>query len=277
MAICDLRFRFAIETSNANVAMWVGFMNRITNHESQINNRERGITIIETTVILSVLFILAGAMAPIVSESVNTARAVKARNDASMIAMGLINLQKDLGGDALSFGSALAMAGQSLALPNVLASEGADPEVDGADDVVERAIALPILASPGQQAAAASGRARRAALRAERHRWREMRADALDDHLRTNRHGYRYRRPGEYGGWNGPYVSAEIAGDPWGKKYLINSRFLDGSASAADADGNPRKAVFVVSPGADGVIDTPFEQPIVDARAYGDDIVIRIQ
>ena len=29
--------------------------------------------------------------------------------------------------------------------------------------------------------------------------------------------------------------------------------------------------------GADGVIDTPFEQTIVDARAFGDDIVIRIQ
>jgi type II secretory pathway pseudopilin PulG len=257
--------------------MWVGFMNRITNHKSQITNGERGITIIETTVILSVLFILAGAMAPIVSESVNTARAVKARNDASMIAMGLINLQKDLGGDALSFGSVVGTLGQPLALPNVLVSEGADPEVDVADDDVETALALPVLASPSEQSAAMSGRARRAALRGERRKWRESRAGALDDHLRTNRHGYRYRRPGEYGGWNGPYVSAGIAGDPWGKKYMINSLFLDGSASAADADGNPRKAVFVVSAGADGVIDTPFEQPIVDARAYGDDIVIRIQ
>ena len=238
---------------------------------------QRGITIIETTVILSVLFILAGAMAPIVSESVNTARAVKARNDASMIAMGLINLQKDLGGDALSFGSVVAAVGQTLALPNMLATDGADPEVDGADDVVETAIALPVLASPGQQTEAMSGRAKRAALRVQRRKWREARADALDDHLRTNRHGYRYRRPGEYGGWNGPYVSATIAGDPWGKKYMVNSQYLDGSASAADAEGNPRKAVFVVSAGADGVIDTPFEQPIVDARAYGDDIVIRIQ
>jgi type II secretory pathway pseudopilin PulG len=231
-------------------------------------------TIIETTVILSVLFILAGAMAPIVSESVNTARAVKARNDASMIAMGLINLQKDLGGDALSFGGAMAAVGQVLPLPEVLASNGATPEVD---EVAEAAFALPLLVAPGDQDATAYRRSQRAAHRAQRRKWRESRADALDDHLRTNRRGYRYRRPGEYGGWNGPYVSAEIQGDPWGKKYMINSQFLDGSASAADADGNPRKAVFVVSAGADGLIDTPFEQPIVDARAYGDDIVIRIQ
>jgi hypothetical protein len=238
---------------------------------------QRGITIIETTVILSVLFILAGAMAPIVSESVNTARAVKARNDASMIAMGLINLQKDLGGDALSFGGAATALGEAVHLPEVLASQGAAPEVEAADDVAEAAVAVPLFTRPAAQDASLTGKAQRAALRAQRRRWREMRADALDDHLRTNRRGYRYRRPGEYGGWNGPYVSAEIPGDPWGKKYMINSRFLDGSASAADANGNPRNAVFVVSAGADGVIDTPFEQPIVDARPYGDDIVIRIQ
>jgi hypothetical protein len=236
-------------------------------------NSQRGITIIETTVILSVLFILAGAMAPIVSESVNTARAVKARNDASMIAMGLINLQKDVGGDALSYGGAIASLAQRFALPDVLASRGAVPEVD---EVAEAAISLTVLVAPGDHEAT-SRRAQRAALRAQRRKWRESRTAALDDHLRTNRRGYRYRRPGEYGGWNGPYVSAEIQGDPWGKQYMINSQFLDGSASAADADGNPRRAVFVVSAGADGIIDTPFEQPIVDARAYGDDIAIRIQ
>lgn len=236
-------------------------------------NSQRGITIIETTVILSVLFILAGAMAPIVSESVNTARAVKARNDASMIAMGLINLQKDLGGDALSFGGAVASVARTLALPDVLASRGAAPEVD---EVAEASLSLTLLVQPGDHEAT-SRRAQRAALRAQRRKWRESRTDALDDYLRTNRRGYRYRRPGEYGGWNGPYVSAEIQGDPWGKQYMINSQFLDGSASAADADGKPRRAVFVVSAGADGVIDTPFEQPIVDARAYGDDITIRIQ
>jgi len=82
---------------------------------------ERGITILETTVILSVLFILAGAMSPIVSESVNTARAVKARNDASMIAMGLINFQKDLGADAVNLGGA-GVAAQAPRLPGLLAT-----------------------------------------------------------------------------------------------------------------------------------------------------------
>jgi hypothetical protein len=58
---------------------------------------------------------------------------------------------------------------------------------------------------------------------------------------------------------------------------LINSRWLDGGSTPADAQGRTRKAVFVVSAGNNGVIETPFEQPITDAQAYGDDIVIRIQ
>jgi type II secretory pathway pseudopilin PulG len=241
---------------------------------------ERGITILETTVILSVLFILAGAMSPIVSESVNTARAVKAKNDASMIAMGLINLQKDVGADALNVGGAAVAAlgaGNSLRLPDLLASQGSAPDVEDAQtSESDHTPMVPLLAAPGHSGVSLTANAR-TGMRAQRRRWRDTATGSLDDHLMTNRRGYRFRRAGEYGGWNGPYVSAEIKGDPWGRQFLINSQWLDGGSSAADAQGRIRRAVFVVSPGADGVVDTPFEQSIVDARAYGDDIVIRIQ
>jgi type II secretory pathway pseudopilin PulG len=245
---------------------------------------ERGITILETTVILSVLFILAGAMSPIVSESVNTARAVKAKNDASMIALGLINLQKDVGADALNFGgegvapsTALGASGTTLRLPDLLASQGSAPDVEDAQtSESDPTPMVPLLAAPGHSGVSLTAEVR-AATRAERRRWRDMASGSLDDHLMNNRRGYRIRRVGEYGGWNGPYVSAEVKGDPWGRQFLVNSRWLDGGSSAADAQGRIRRAVFVVSAGADGVIDTPFEQSIVNARAFGDDIVIRIQ
>jgi type II secretory pathway pseudopilin PulG len=248
---------------------------------------ERGITIIETTVMLALLFVLAGAMSPIVSESVTTARVVKAKNDAAMIAMAIINLQKDLGGDALSFGGAVAPMGIGLtpaetsSLPDVLASAGAPPAAaESEEDMLEAAEAGPLLS---QLRPPHGGSGRGAAehpvelLRAERRRWREVRAGALEDHLLTNRRGYRYRRPGEYGGWNGPYISAPTRGDAWGNQFLVNSAWLDGGSTAADEYGRPRRAVFVVSAGANGVIETPFEQPITDARAFGDDIVVRIQ
>lgn len=250
---------------------------------------DRGITIIETTVILSVLFILAGVMSPIVSESVTTARAVKAKNDASMIAMGLINLQKDLGGDALSYGGAAAagpvfafgaaQAPQSAPrLPDVLASDGDQPETQdrphaGAGASAPSLLSLVRPAIPGGRAEGAGGGGPDVE---RRRKWLES-ADSLDAHLRSNQRGYRFRRPGEYGGWNGPYVSAEVKGDPWGRQYMVNTRWLDGGSTAADSEGRPRRAVFVVSAGNNGVIETPFEQPITDARPYGDDIVIRIQ
>jgi type II secretory pathway pseudopilin PulG len=231
----------------------------------------RGITIIETTVMLSVLFILAGAMSPIVSESVTTARAVRAKNDASMIAMGLINLQKDLGGDALAFSS--VTIAEAVRLPELLATAGQVPEIDDRDEQESGLAAF--LAAPRRGTVAAGGE--RGARRLQRLKWREAAAEALDDHLMTNRRGYRYRRPGEYGGWNGPYISAPIKGDPWGNQYMVNSGFLDGGSTAADEDGRPRRAVFVISPGANGIVETPFEQPINEAQAFGDDIVVRIQ
>jgi type II secretory pathway pseudopilin PulG len=241
-------------------------------------NSERGMTIIETTVILSVLFILAGAMSPIVSESVTTARTVKAKNDAAMIAMGLINLQKDLGADALTFGDATTVSAQA-GLPEVLASDGSEPNAEeSAEGDVEDSGVVPrgfraLFNGEGIGAEVAE----RVVLREARRRWRQARSEPLEDHLYTNRRGYRYRRPGESGGWNGPYVSAHLKGDPWGNQYLINSQWFDGGSTVADSQGRPRRAVFVVSAGANGVVDTPYEQTIVDARAFGDDLVVRIQ
>jgi type II secretory pathway pseudopilin PulG len=244
---------------------------------------DRGITIIETTVILSVLFILAGAMSPIVSESVNTARAVKAKNDAGMIAMALVNFQKDLGSDAVAL-AGLTAALQSVALPEVLASDGTAPEVgeDQDGDAAAEDLLSPLL-TPGQGRGNGGGNrigqraAERITMRQQRRRWREVGREAINDHLTTNRKGYKYREAGEFGGWAGPYLSATIKSDPWGNQYLINTGFLDGSATPVDAQGRTRRAVFVVSPGANGAIDTPFEQPIVDAKPFADDIAVRIQ
>lgn len=235
---------------------------------------ERGITIIETTVILSVLFILAGVMSPIVSDSITTARSVKAKSDAEMIAMGLINFQKDLGADALAVAGA-AGASEKPQFTDVLATAGTPPQVEDRDAGLTDAV-VSLFSKPGNANRSGNGDASATSV-SQRRKWIEASTDALDDHLMTNRKGYRYRRPGEYGGWNGPYLSQQLTGDPWGNEFLVNSRWLDGGSTAADSQGHARHAVFVVSAGADGVIQTPFDQPIMDARAYGDDIVVRIQ
>ena len=240
---------------------------------------ERGITIIEMTVVLSVMFILAGAMSPIVSESVDTARMIKAANDAKMIAAGMIAFEKDMGSSAL-VNTASAPAGSNLdpafsqaAMPDVMVTSGEAPQIEGDNAIAVAPANLP--AQLGLNAPRARGGR---STRAGRRRWLEAATGLIEDHLIANRAGYRMKRPEEgEGGWNGPYLSKGVKADPWGKRYQVNMLGFDGGVTAADANGNPRHAVFVVSAGGNGVIETPFDQPINDAQIFGDDIGIRIQ
>lgn len=62
--------------------------------------------------------------------------------------------------------------------------------------------------------------------------------------------------------WRGPYMEG-ISADPWGSRYAVNVGFFQGAASG--------RAVFVVSPGPNRLIETPFE--MVGLRTGGDDVI----
>jgi len=63
--------------------------------------------------------------------------------------------------------------------------------------------------------------------------------------------------------------------DPWGHEFLVNVNVIRvGQTNATKADS---LAIFVISAGPDGVIETPFIQARSTARAYGDDVIVRIQ
>jgi len=86
------------------------------------------------------------------------------------------------------------------------------------------------------------------------------------------------RTPTSQFGWNGPYFSSEIAADPWGNRYVVNVALIDLSPGAATASGQAKMAVWVLSAGPNGIIETPFASSILNAtRAGGDDIATRIQ
>ena len=74
--------------------------------------------------------------------------------------------------------------------------------------------------------------------------------------------------------WKGPYYSKDKA-DPWGHKYLCNI----GKAYEWDIEKDiPTHAVFVLSAGPDGIIQTSFNQALEDEFVTGgDDITSRIQ
>lgn len=108
------------------------------------------------------------------------------------------------------------------------------------------------------------------------HGWTTAATDELLTQLSTN--GPRYALPGPGGtlGWNGPYLSPnQIAPDPWNNRYFVNAGLLDSlSSSQGRAE---RKAVWVLSAGPNGTIETALSQTADGARLGGDDIAYRLQ
>jgi hypothetical protein len=99
----------------------------------------------------------------------------------------------------------------------------------------------------------------------------------LADQLMNNRPGYALRVPATQFGWNGPYVTSELGSDPWGRRYLVNIGMIDTSAGTVTVAGTVKAAVWVLSAGPNGTIETPYTQSVLTAQLYGDDIGQRIQ
>jgi len=89
--------------------------------------------------------------------------------------------------------------------------------------------------------------------------------DTLEDQLITNGPGYSTSGKRK---WRGPYLES-INADPWGNKYYVNVKYLK--------PGHSGYAVFVLSAGPDGEIDTDDEQTVTEFSVGDDDIVYRIK
>lgn len=107
--------------------------------------------------------------------------------------------------------------------------------------------------------------------------WVESRLDLLSAHLTVNSRGYTGRDPVSSTGWQGPYLVDGAGEDAWGHAYLVNVLYLDRRNVVQELDGTRLGAVFVLSAGPNGVIETPFYQPRDNALRYGDDIGFRLQ
>jgi hypothetical protein len=100
---------------------------------------------------------------------------------------------------------------------------------------------------------------------------------SLDDQLLRDAPGDLLRTPATEFGWNGPYLSSPIGTDPWNNRYMVNVGFLDPSAGLQTTAGVQKMAVWVLSAGPNGQIETIFGQPVLQAIKGGDDIVRQIQ
>jgi prepilin-type N-terminal cleavage/methylation domain-containing protein len=200
-----------------------------------------GFTLIELTVVLAVIVTLALVLTPSIANFINDSRVARARNDCQTIASGIYQFFRDTGYFPLWRIAQNGGPGLPASRYHLLVSRGNVPLEDA-----------PTL-------------------------WTTGNAGYLAEQLVNNAPGYTLKTPTSQFGWNGPYFSSEIGADPWGNHYVVNIGLIDTSPGAATASGQPKLAVWVLSAGPNGTIETPFSQPILNAAPGGDDIATRIQ
>ena len=202
---------------------------------------KKGFTLLEVTIVLSIITILGAILIPLVEKLINSSKIARAENDSVILASAMIAFYKDV---------------------------GRWPNTDGSES--ELIPDLYILYSPGS-----SGTASSTIYKAW---WKDHSSnpDAFENHLIRNAPGGQkvnlYPEEGELS-WRGPYLS-EINPDPWGHHYSCNVRYTYFRGS-----GGREYAVFIWSAGPNGNADTPFFQNrySLQTRLRGDDVGVRIR
>jgi hypothetical protein len=183
-----------------------------------LRNNERGLSLVEVTIMLMVLMLLTGVLAPSMSDFINDAKWVKVKEDCEAIGLSVARITRDVG-------PCLKFAGnQPCTKANrVDLLHGDGPAV--------------VAASLGSTAVPVVNPAN---LLASPMNWNTAgRSDAMENQFVTNSAGYTVPTGVSVGplfglGWRGAYLSPPIGPDPWGHQYLVNSAFL---AVATDATG----------------------------------------
>jgi prepilin-type N-terminal cleavage/methylation domain-containing protein len=200
-----------------------------------------GFTLIELTVVLAVIVTLALILTPSIINFINDSRVARARTDTQTLSAAIIQFYRDNG-----------------FFPQWSTASGGGPGVT--------ANKVDLLVSPGNTPTVAT-----ASL------WTTGSVDQLSDQLASNAPAYTMRTATSTFGWNGPYVSSAIGSDPWNNRYEVNIGVIDTTQGTQTAAGATKNAVWVLSAGPNGIIDTPYTQAITLATIGGDDIGLRLQ
>jgi prepilin-type N-terminal cleavage/methylation domain-containing protein len=201
----------------------------------------RGFTLIELTVVLAVIVTLALVLTPSIVNFITDSRVARTRTDVQTISAQIIQFYRDNG-----------------FFPQWTTASAGGPGLP--------ANAVDLLVSTGNVPGVAAPNT-----------WTTGTTDLLDDQLMTNAPGYTMRTATSAFGWNGPYLSSGIGSDAWNNRYMVNIGLIDTSQGTQAAGGGTKSAVWVISAGPNGQIETAYTQAITTAVAGGDDIPIRIQ
>jgi prepilin-type N-terminal cleavage/methylation domain-containing protein len=203
---------------------------------------QRGFTLIELTVVLAVIVTLALVLTPSITNFINDSRVARARSDTQTIAAAVIQFYRDTGFFPQWHTANAGGPGLAANKVDLLISAGNVPSVASAN------------------------------------LWTTGTTDDLNDQLLTNAPGYAVRTATAAFGWNGPYLSSGISADAWNNRHMVNIGAIDTTQGTQTAGGAAKSAVWVISAGPNGQIETPPTQAITAAPTpAGDDLGVRIQ
>jgi prepilin-type N-terminal cleavage/methylation domain-containing protein len=207
-----------------------------------VTKKQSGFTLIELTVVLAVIVTLALILTPSITNFITDSRVARARNDTQTISAAIIQFYRDTGFFPQWSTANAGGPGTNANKVDLLVSAGNVPSVAAAN------------------------------------LWTTGTTALIDGQLLTNTPGYTTKTSSSAFGWNGPYLSGGIGADAWNNRYMVNVGVIDNTQGTLDAAGATKTAVWVISAGANGQIETPPTQVITAAVApTGDDIGVRIQ
>lgn len=202
---------------------------------------EVGFTLIELTVVLAVIVTLALILTPSITNFINDSRVARTQTDVQTVSASITQFYKDNG-----------------FFPQWHTANAGGPGT--------AANKVDLLVSPGNVPVVAAANT-----------WTTGTTDALADQLMSNAPGYTMKTATALFGWNGPYLSSQIGADAWNNRIAVNSGLLDTTQGTQTGAGATKSAVWVISSGANGQLETAYTQTITAAVKGGDDIAVRVQ
>jgi prepilin-type N-terminal cleavage/methylation domain-containing protein len=200
-----------------------------------------GFTLIELTVVLAVIVTLALVLTPSITNFISDSRVARTRTDTQTVASAIVQFYKDTG-----------------FFPQWSQASGGGP--GGSGDKVD------LLISAGNTPSVSAATT-----------WTTGTTGALIGQLMSNTPGYTLKNTTAQFGWNGPYLSSTIGADAWSNRYAVNIGLIDLTAGTQTAAGGTKSAVWVISAGPNGQIETAYSQPVTTGLVSGDDIAVRVQ
>ncbi|HXH25968.1 MAG TPA: hypothetical protein VNI78_12000 [Vicinamibacterales bacterium] len=235
---------------------------------------ERGLSLIEATIILLVLSVLTAVVAPSMGDFVNDARDVRAKEDVEAIGGAIMRLLRDSRQACLVLDATSASCTETNRV-DLLYSDGSNPTVSASSYAIENsAITGTNINWLGHADAATQ-------------------TDTMENQLVKNTPNgatanayadptsfYTKGGPKAGIGWRGAYIAAPVGPDPWGFNYQSNTAFLNvandvSGTGEGQASGGWRYDVIVISAGRNGNIETPFANATGTGGTSlgGDDVV----